>query len=172
MELHTAQILARQLMDQHGLSHIPFQFDRSKRRLGRIRWKNGICQYISLSKYITVLNEEKVIRNTILHECAHALVGYGNGHNSVWRQKAIEIGCNGKRCSSTHVRTEGRWQGICPECHTVHHRYRHTRAVTTIRICGKCGGEFRFVDTKKEANISLFSQTLPKALPQFQRRAV
>jgi len=98
MELHTAQILARQLMDQHGLSHIPFQFDRSKRRLGRIRWKNGICQYISLSKYITVLNEEKVIRNTILHECAHALVGYGNGHNSVWRQKAIEIGCNPKRC--------------------------------------------------------------------------
>ena len=33
------------------------------------------------------------IRDTILHEIAHALVGPCHGHDAVWRQKAREIGC-------------------------------------------------------------------------------
>ncbi|HIJ11250.1 TPA: sprT domain-containing protein [Candidatus Woesearchaeota archaeon] len=169
MELHTAKLLARQLMDQHGLSHILFKFDRSKRRLGSCRWKTstGACVHISLSKEITLLNSEEVVRNTLLHEIAHALTGHGNGHNWLWRRKAREIGCNAKRCSSTHVRTEGRWRGVCPKCKTIFQRHRGGKGVNSIRICGKCGGEFRFVDTRKEVDINLFSQTLP----QFQRRA-
>jgi hypothetical protein len=156
MELHTAQILARQLMDQHGLSHVPFKFDRSQRRLGCFHWKwrNGVTTcWISLSKYITLLNDEKIITNVILHEIAHALVERGNGHNRVWKRKALEIGCDGKRLSSFHTRKEGRWQGTCPKCHKVHHRYRRTRAVTTTRIC-HCGGKFRYKDTLQ----TLYSQ--------------
>jgi len=40
---------------------------------------------------------EDMLTNTILHELAHAIVGVGHGHGHVWKRKAIEIGCNGKR---------------------------------------------------------------------------
>ena len=40
----------------------------------------------------------KEIKNTILHEIAHALVGPKHGHNEIWKQKALEIGCDAERC--------------------------------------------------------------------------
>ena len=36
--------------------------------------------------------------NTIRHEVAHAICGYKHNHDNVWKCKAIEIGCDGKRC--------------------------------------------------------------------------
>ena len=43
----------------------------------------------------------EVIKNTILHEIAHAIVGYGvSAHGSEWKRMAMSIGCNGQRCSS------------------------------------------------------------------------
>jgi predicted SprT family Zn-dependent metalloprotease len=41
---------------------------------------------------------EKDIKNTLLHEIAHALAGYKAGHGDVWKKIAISIGCDGKRC--------------------------------------------------------------------------
>jgi len=35
------------------------------------------------------------IRNTILHEIAHAIVGNEYGHNIVWQEKAKELGVRG-----------------------------------------------------------------------------
>lgn len=148
MELYNAQLLARKLMDHHGLESIPFRFDRSNRRLGCCHWRNvNNVSYISLSRSITLLNDEEVIRNTILHEIAHALVGYGNNHNKKWRLKALEIGCNAKRCSSTHSRKEGRWQGVCPSCNRVFHRYRTSSRLMSGRWICPCGGRFYFEDT-------------------------
>ena len=153
MNLPEAKLMARQLMDQNGLSYIPFKFDRSKRRLGSCRWKvsTGACVHITLSKDITLLNDVEVVRNTLLHEIAHAIVGYGNGHNSAWQRKSREIGCNANRCSFTHVRTKGRWQGVCPKCKTVFHRHRGGKGVNSVRICS-CGGRFKFIDTSVMMN--------------------
>ena len=39
---------------------------------------------------------DEEVKNTLLHEIAHALVGPGHRHNRVWRQKAREIGCDAK----------------------------------------------------------------------------
>ena len=99
MELKQASKLAIELIDKHGLLNRGwhFAFDRANRRFGS-------CQYyrkrITLSKFLTELNSEQEVRNTILHEIAHALTP-GQHHNHIWRAKAKEIGCTGDRCYSS-----------------------------------------------------------------------
>jgi len=57
---------------------------------------------IQLQPTYVELNEESSVRNTILHEIAHALTPNHN-HNKFWKRKAIEIGCDGKRCYGSNV---------------------------------------------------------------------
>ena len=62
----------------------------------------GVCDYnrrkISLSSHMLrgPTCDEKRIRNTILHELAHALVGPNHNHDAVWKKMALKIGCDGK----------------------------------------------------------------------------
>ena len=138
MKLFEARVLAIQLMDKHGLLDTGwhFEFDNAKRRF-------GVCKYgmkrIGLSKHLTELNDEARVKNTILHEIAHALVGHKNGHNWVWRSKAIEIGCDGERCyNNREVATpEAKYEAVCVGCGHVHKKHKRP---TRTASCGKCSG--------------------------------
>lgn len=142
MNLLAAQSLAIELMDQHGLIDLKwyFEFDNSKRRF-------GCCNYtkkcISLSKELVLLNDVAQVKDTILHEIAHALVGSKNGHNYIWKQKAIEIGCNGKRCYTeidTNV-VEGKYAAECQSCNKIHYRYKLPK-IGRRQSCGICSPRF------------------------------
>ncbi len=89
--------LANQLMEQHGLKLAGWRF-----KLNTNRSRLGVCRYttrsIELSTFHVSSGNWKEIKNTILHEIAHALVGPNHGHGAVWRSKALAIGCNGERC--------------------------------------------------------------------------
>jgi predicted SprT family Zn-dependent metalloprotease len=133
MILQDAEALAHQLMSVHGLSHWHFRFDRAVRRFGFCRYR---VRRITLSKRFTLLNSEPEIRNTILHEIAHALVGPHHGHGRAWRAKARELGCNGSRCCDRSVvAPSAKWVAECPGCRRVVRRHR--RAVAS---CGQCSG--------------------------------
>jgi predicted SprT family Zn-dependent metalloprotease len=138
MNLNEAENLAISLMRYHGLYELGwrFEFDNAKRRFGVCRYRN---KTIGLSKGLTALNELERVRNTILHEIAHALVGPKHGHDWVWRRKAIEIGCDGKRCysSETTNTVESRYIAICPKCKHTHKRHKITSRTKTSS-CGKC----------------------------------
>ena len=136
MELLQAQKLAIELMEQHGLIDKGwfFIFDHAKRRFGCCNYRS---KKITLSAPLTELRDESFVKNTILHEIAHALVGSRNGHNNIWRAKAIEIGCNGNRCSSD-VEIKGKWVGTCPNGHTKH---RHRKPSGSIS-CGTCSNVY------------------------------
>jgi len=90
---------ARQLLQQHGLfvQGWTAKLDKGVRR-------RGVCNYnnksIGLSRQFVSLNDWETVRNTILHEIAHALVGPTHKHNSVWRNKCIEIGGTGETYST------------------------------------------------------------------------
>lgn len=141
MNTRDAECLAISLMEQHGLrsvglamNHWQFRWDSAKRR-------NGICWYgrkiISLSRPRTLLRDEAAVRNTILHEIAHALCGAGHNHDRVWQLKAITIGCSGERCSNEpHIRIPGKYVGTCPAGHTVE-RHREPRA-GRLTSCAEC----------------------------------
>jgi len=133
MILKDAKALAQQLMSEHGLSHWHFEFDRAVRRF-------GFCMYgirtITLSKRFTLLNFEPEVRNTILHEIGHALVGPNHGHDRVWKAKAKELGCNGSRCCDRSVVAPStKWIAEYPGCRHVVRRHRRR-----IASCGQCSG--------------------------------
>ncbi len=94
--LETFRHLARRLMDDVGLRDWDFEYDRAKCRCGACHFSH---RKITLSKYyvINAAVPEDAIRDTILHECAHALAGREAGHGDAWQRKAIEIGCKGNR---------------------------------------------------------------------------
>lgn len=142
MQLTDAKNLAIQLMNQHGLldKNWSFEFDNARRRF-------GVCNYrykrIGLSKHLVSLNDESQVRDTILHEIAHALVGAKHGHDYVWRTKAIEIGCDGQRCYSSNVveTPESRYIATCNGCGEVFKRHKMTQKMRFINSsCASCSG--------------------------------
>lgn len=105
MLLQNAQIMALDLMYKHGLTQEgwTFAFDNAKRRLGVCNYTN---RQIGLSRYLVVLNEEAQVRETILHEIAHALsmIRYGRkaaGHGPLWKKVCEEIGAKPERCCAS-----------------------------------------------------------------------
>ncbi len=136
MNTNEAKQLAIDLMNQYGLLDKGwfFEYDNAKRRFGCCNYRQ---KKITLSKPLTELREESFVRNTILHEIAHAIVGGKNGHNHIWRAKAIEIGCNGERCSND-AQIKGKWIGVCPNGHI---RYRHRKPIGSIS-CGTCSNVY------------------------------
>ena len=139
MEIKKAEKLAIDLMKKHRLTYDGlwmFKFDNAKRRFGYCH--HGL-RTISLSKSLTKLNPEKIVKNTILHEIAHALVGRGHGHNKVWRAKAREIGCNGNRCYGSEVQQpKGKFNYKCPNCKNIINRIRrYKNNVACYQCCKK-----------------------------------
>lgn len=115
MEILKAEILAKELFQVHGLLDWTLVFDNAKRRLGQTSYQN---KKISLSKSLTILNPEEQVKDTILHEIAHALVGSRHGHDNVWREKAISIGCNGERTTSSIVKVPAKYTITCTLCNS------------------------------------------------------
>ncbi len=135
MELRAAYELAVSLIDQHGLTGWRVDFDTAKRRAGVCRYEKRV---IGLSAPLTRLHDEMEVRDTVLHEIAHALVGPGAGHGPAWVARARAIGCSGERCVPADApKVSGAWVGVCSGGHTLE---RHKRPERVIG-CGRCGPE-------------------------------
>src|SRR3990167_4704474 len=99
MELPKAKQLAQELMRKHGLQDWTFHFDKAIRRFGMTKIK---VKTISLSARLTELNNEEKVKDTILHEIAHALTPKA-GHNWKWKMTAKSIGGNAQRTYSAET---------------------------------------------------------------------
>jgi predicted SprT family Zn-dependent metalloprotease len=138
-----AKQLAWALLQQHGLIGWRFQFDHARRRFGSCRPR---AQLITLSKPLTLLNTESEIRDTLLHEIAHALTP-GDGHGPRWKAKCIEIGAAPKRCYSESEitappRRPAPYQFGCEKCNWWIPRRRRTRG---SYLCKHCRGPVKMV---------------------------
>ncbi len=98
MDLRDAYAMAEHLLVRHGLTDWQVAYDNAKRRAGVCRYRD---RTIGLSAPLTALHSEEDVRDTILHEIAHALAGPEHGHDDRWREVAMSIGCTGERCVST-----------------------------------------------------------------------
>jgi predicted SprT family Zn-dependent metalloprotease len=134
MNLEDARILARQLMDQHGLQRWSLVF-------GQAQTYFGICytrqKRITISAPLTRLNDIDEVRDVILHEIAHALTT-DRGHGRLWKAKARMVGCRPERCRPASVhQPPPRFVGTCPACGYKTTAYRRNRV-----SCGKCDTTF------------------------------
>jgi predicted SprT family Zn-dependent metalloprotease len=124
MQLEIAHALALRLMQYHDLRDWNFQFDEAVKRFGYCHYSRKL---ISLSAPIVLLNSDEQVKNTILHEIAHALVPWG-GHGKGWKETAISIGCDGKRCyDSTVTQPTTNWRAVCDLCGFISNRYRRPK---------------------------------------------
>jgi hypothetical protein len=133
VDLDDARTLAHRLMQEHGLHGWRLELDRAKRRAGVCRHQQRV---IGLSAPLTRLHPEAEVRDTILHEIAHALAGPQAGHGPAWAATARRIGCSAQRCVSGDVpAVPGAWVGICQQGHEVERHRRPER----VLLCTRCG---------------------------------
>jgi predicted SprT family Zn-dependent metalloprotease len=136
VDLRDAFAMAEYLLEVHGLDDWEVSYDNAKRRA-------GICHFadrtLGLSAPLTAIHGEDDVRDTILHEIAHALVGPAHGHDATWREMARRIGSSGERCVSPDLPTPpAAWLGTCPGGHTIERHRRPERVLT----CGLCSSVF------------------------------
>jgi predicted SprT family Zn-dependent metalloprotease len=80
--------LTESLLIEHRLSS-EIAFRVHDEALG-VCYNNG--EKISLQVNHVIFNDMESVKNTILHEIAHALVGNEQGHNEIWQATAKELG--------------------------------------------------------------------------------
>lgn len=161
MHPHDAARLARELMNRHGLldSGWRFQFDHARRRFGTCRYRE---KTITLSKPLTLLNAEAEVRDTILHEIAHALCP-GDGHGVRWKAACRRIGARPRRCYTDATvtsppRAAAKYAFGCPPCGW----WVDRRRVTANRyVCARCRGKLVYRDKATGHDLSAARAVTP-----------
>jgi predicted SprT family Zn-dependent metalloprotease len=128
-----AEALAQQLIAQHGLWNWEFAFNRRKQSM-------GLCVHsrktIELSiHFVDRDNPWEEVRDTILHEIAHALVGPKHGHDRVWKRKCLQIGAKPRACGDADM-PEGKWKAECQCCGKQFDRHRKPKRAWFCQACG------------------------------------
>ena len=136
MNLSDVLSLARSLMEEADVGGWDLAFDRARRRAGQT---DHARRRITLSRHLMSLYDEAQVRETILHEIAHARVGPRHGHDAVWRAEARRLGGSGARLVAADApRVPGRWVGVCPAGHEVDRMRRPPSPVS----CSRCAPRF------------------------------
>jgi len=140
MDTLEAREMAVQLISQHLDDKWTFKFDNAKNRFGVCRFSR---KEIGLSAPLVILNDETKVRNTILHEIAHAVAGPGHGHDSYWASKCRELGIKPERCydSKEVAVVKGAYEGTCPSCGLTAQRHRRTDKMFRV-ACSACCKQF------------------------------
>jgi predicted SprT family Zn-dependent metalloprotease len=138
MEFQAAAQMAREAMTQFGLAEWAFGWNRRKRSLGLCRYRE---RRIELSAHFVRANDPAQVRETILHEIAHALAGEKAGHGPLWKALCAQVGCTPERCDRGRaLMPAGRWVARCGACGKEY--WRHRRPARRARYwCRGCGPE-------------------------------
>lgn len=137
MDRIDAMLFANQKIRQYNLSGWTFKFNKNKKRL-------GVCKYgprtIELSVYHLGDSDEE-IKDTILHEIAHAISGYAAKHGPIWQACCIVIGAKPERLKSSQSMKEApaKYELVCPNCNAVKKMHRRPKKE---RACGKCCNQY------------------------------
>jgi predicted SprT family Zn-dependent metalloprotease len=131
MNLTAAKRLAESEMDWHRLTAQGWSFVWDNAR-GRNGQTNYARKTISLSRILTELRDEQDVRNTILHEIAHALTP-GHGHDAIWRRMFVSLGGDGTRCSQDKVHAESiaKYKVMCAGGSMLGYANRKTQRLTS-----------------------------------------
>ena len=101
--LEEVAALARRLLDEHGLESWRFELGRAERQLGVCR---SHTRTIVIGTSHATRDPMAKVRETILHEIAHAIAGPEAGHGPRWKVVARGLGIDENACASPG---EGAW---------------------------------------------------------------
>lgn len=150
--------LAHDLMRQHlhplfGGTGWTFKLNTNKTQRGVCKFtktdrRTGIqrpIKRIEVSVHLLSLpNPEQEVRNTLLHEIAHAMVGPGHNHDHVWKSAARRIGCTGDRCGAD-MQVRPNFIGRCSKCPVEFPRFRVKARMRRTGYHPPCGKDARII---------------------------
>ena len=155
MDLLKAEALACALIAEHidpfcgeHPGKVRFEWHRRISALGTYSVRKhrthveGVYVYerkISLSRPMTEVCDEATVRETILHEVAHARAGISAGHGPMWAKECNLLGIEPKACGGSIGGTLPTprigVEAVCPVCS---HKHWKPRRPSTPRACGVC----------------------------------
>lgn len=149
VSLKDRKMLVRTLMDKHGLQLWKYEIKDFKR-------KHGHCEYgtktLAFSENLVHNCSLENIKLIVLHEIAHALTP-DHHHDDIWRNKCLEIGGDGRRCSDVEKGKEIE----APMYLTCENRcFKQPRfKISNVsgKQCRKCKSIVFFVASKQEEDI-------------------
>ncbi len=98
MDRNTATKYAREQLDKYNLDDWSIRLTTSE--TGPVGYCSAKDKAIILNAHSVDIHPDYEIYDTVLHEIAHALTPNDLNHGEQWKAKAIEIGCNGEKCSN------------------------------------------------------------------------
>lgn len=128
---YDAQKMCDEKLKEYNLTHWKASFISSTTKCAACDFENK--RILISTNYCNACTIEDM-KETILHEIAHALVGYASGHNEVWQAKAKEIGLNSPQ-THRHVNMEAGNQ----LSFTVEGDKKERKFNRLDKICPKCG---------------------------------
>lgn len=151
-----------------NIGDVPYKIeyvDRGVRYLGKCSYKKGRGDYYVL-KFSTIYFNQLYkngdidqIKDTVLHEVAHALTrevhGRGHGHDSYWKFIAQRIGCSGERLATTGI-TPYKYIYKCSKCGHEFYRLRKLKGNYYCMECSKKQEEankLHIVESHKEVQV-------------------
>jgi predicted SprT family Zn-dependent metalloprotease len=140
MHLIDARYLAMELFEKHSLQDWRLEWDRSKRRFGSCSTHK---KQITLSKHLVLCNGIDEVRETILHEIAHAIAPpERKSHGPLWKACAARIGAMPKACYGSEVtRPPYKYQQVCLTCGYRRRRFAYRARQSSI-ACSSCCKQF------------------------------
>jgi predicted SprT family Zn-dependent metalloprotease len=122
MDIQEAQKLMDDLLAKHALYDWQGRIKRFKQSLAKCYFDPKV---IALSSYFVEQMPVSEVKDVILHEIAHALMGKGSGHRRPWKQKCIEVGCKPERIyKGESIKVPYKWKITCVKCGEVIYRHR------------------------------------------------
>ena len=103
MTLTDIQAFAEAKLLEHNLTDWQFKFGKSKRALGVCKRSTKVIEF---SKHWIEVLEDDEIKDTILHEIAHALTPEDKGHGNAWKAACRRIGARPERVHRGDVRPD------------------------------------------------------------------
>ena len=119
--------------------------NRFSRTYGAVRLRDRKIYAMEFSANFIAQAPDEVVRETVLHECAHVIVDlrYPNEfhqHDNVFRSVCAEIGVRGDTYSNYIMK--GKYNVYCPNCGFVASYSRKTKMVSYIEkgecVCRAC----------------------------------
>lgn len=161
--LEEVKSICSNLIKEH-MKDVPYKIEYvsyGTKYLGKCVYKRSKGNYYTLkfsSLYFNQLYKRgrvDEIKDTVLHEVAHALCRekYGKGHNHdiYWRIIAQSIGCNGERCANTGI-VPYKYIYKCSKCGCLFYRLR--KLSTSMRHT-KDKGNVELLESFKETQIRI-----------------
>ena len=145
MKLSLAMDMIVDFMDMYDLfeNGWDFEINRSKRIIGLC---NHATNTLLFSSVYIELNKRREVKDTILHEIAHALVGpeeydESEGHDLLWQAVAKGIGARPDRFADRHIAPKPRWYFVCPVHGSIGAYFRkpklHRKRLVWCAVCHK-----------------------------------